>query len=82
MKCGVTAMDLVPESSVQSSCFDGADHPKSRLVMQTIDRINKSLGKEIVRSAVQGFERSYRLKAEHLSPRYTTRMSDILKIKI
>ena len=82
MKCGVTALDLVPESSVQSNCFDGADHQKSRLVMQTIDRINKSLGKEIVRSAIQGFERSYRLKAEYLSPRYTTRMSDILKIKI
>ena len=50
--------------------------------MQTIDQINQCLGKEIVRSAVQGFERNYRLKADYLSPCYTTRMSDILKIRI
>jgi len=48
--------------------------------MQTIDNINSRLGKEIVRTAVQGFERKYRLKTEFLSQRYTTRMSEILKI--
>ncbi len=82
MKCGVTVMDLVPESSVQASCFDQADRQRNDLVMQTIDRINRSVGKEIVRTAVQGFERRYGLKAEYLSPRYTTRMDEILKIKI
>jgi DNA polymerase V len=82
MKCGITVMDLVPESAVQSSCFDGADRGKNKRVMQTVDRINRSLGKEIVRSAVQGFERKYRLKAEHCSPCYTTRLQEILKIKI
>src|SRR5450432_151728 len=82
MKCGVTAMDLVTESSVQASFFDAADRKKNRRLMETIDKINRSLGKEILRSAVQGFDRDYRLKAEYLSPCYTTRMSDILKIKI
>ncbi len=82
MKCGVTVMDLVPESSVQSSCFDQADRKKNGLAMQTIDGINRSIGKEIVRTAVQGFERRYRLKAEYLSPCYTTRITDILKITI
>ncbi len=82
MKCGVTVMDLVPEASVQSSCFDQTDREKNGLVMQTIDRINKSIGKEIVRTAVQGFERKYKLKADYLSPCYTTRMADILKITI
>jgi DNA polymerase V len=81
MKCGVTVMELVPESAVQSSCFDGADRKKNGRVMQAIDKINSSLGKEIVRTAVQGFERKYRLKTEYLSPRYTTRMSEILKIQ-
>ena len=81
MKCGIVVMDLVPETVVQASCFDLADRKKNRLVMETIDKINGSLGKEIVRTAVQGFGRSYRLKAEYLSPCYTTRMSDILKIR-
>jgi DNA polymerase V len=82
MKCGVTAMDLVPESSVQSSYFEVSDRNKNRQLMQTVDQINRSLGRECVRSAVPGFERSYRLKADYLSPCYTTRMSEILKIRI
>jgi DNA polymerase V len=81
MKCGVTVMDLVDESTVQASCFDQTDRKKNGRVMETIDKINRRLGKEVVRSAVQGFERSYRLKAEHLSPCYTTRIGEILKIK-
>src|SRR5579863_561083 len=81
MKCGVTAMDLVPESSVQGSFFDDADHKKSRHIMRTIDQINQSAGKEVLRAAAQGFERPYRLKTDYLSFRYTTRMSEILRIK-
>jgi DNA polymerase V len=82
MKCGVTVTDLVPESSVQANCFDQSDHQKKGRVMQTVDQINRALGKEVLRSAVQGFDRPYRLKADYLSPCYTTRMSDVLKIKI
>jgi len=82
MKCGVLVMDLVPESVVQSSCFDETDREKNGRVMQTVDQINRSLGKEIIRSAVQGFDRKYRLKTEFLSPCYTTRMGEILKIRI
>jgi DNA polymerase V len=82
MKCGITVMDLIPESAVQASFFDRADAAKNGLVMETLDRINRSMGREIVRSAVQGFERGYRLKTQWLSPRYTTRMNEILRIKI
>jgi DNA polymerase V len=82
MKCGVTALDLVTQSSVQASFFDESDRQKNGQLMETVDKINRSLGKEVLRSAVQGFARKYRLKAEYLSPCYTTRMSDILKIRI
>lgn len=82
MKCGITVRDLVPESSVQASCFDQADKGKSRRIMQIMDQINSSLGSEVIRAAVQGFDRSYRLKTDWLSPRYTTRMREILKISI
>jgi DNA polymerase V len=48
--------------------------------MRALDCINKSLGKEIVRFAVQGFEKKYRLKAEHLSKKYTTDIHQVLKV--
>ena len=82
MKCGVTVMDLVPEAQAQVSLFDEADRSKNNLVMTAMDKVNRSLGKEIVRFAVQGFEKKYKLRADHLSRRYTTDISQILKIKI
>jgi DNA polymerase V len=50
--------------------------------MDLVDRINGSLGKELIRSAVQGFDRKYKLKTEYLSPAYTTRWGEVLKIRI
>ena len=82
MKCGIQVMDLVPESSVQGSFFDEGNIKKNAAVMRLVDGINQSLGKDVLKSAVQGFDRPYRLKADYLSPCYTTRMGDILKIKI
>lgn len=52
------------------------------MVMEAMDKVNRALGKEIVRLAVQGFEKRYRLKAEHLSPCYTTNIDHILKVQI
>lgn len=82
MKAGLIATDLVPEDIVQQTLFDTGEGARHRGIMATMDRINNSLGKEIVRSAAQGFTRSYRLRADHLSPRYTTRIDEILKIRI
>jgi DNA polymerase V len=82
MKCGVIVNDLVPEDQIQRSMYDEADRPKAKTVMNALDAINRSLGKEMVRFAVQGFEKKYRLKAEWLSPRYTTHIREILKVKI
>jgi DNA polymerase V len=80
MKCGVIVSDLVPEDTVQGSLFTDGDSGKSKVMMGAVDKINLSMGKEIVRFAVQGYEKKYRLKAEHLSPKYTTNINDVLKI--
>ncbi|MEP7278373.1 MAG: Y-family DNA polymerase [Bacteroidota bacterium] len=82
MKCGVIVMDLVPEAQVQVSLFDGADRSKNKIVMTTMDKLNRSLGKEMVRFAIQGFEKKFKLRADHLSQKYTTDINQVLKIKI
>ncbi|WP_018615722.1 Y-family DNA polymerase [Segetibacter koreensis] len=81
LKCGVIVMDLVPADQVQGSLF-ATKKNKGKMLMETMDKVNRALGKEIVRLAVQGFEKRYRLKAEHLSPCYTTNINDILKVRI
>ncbi|HWB27573.1 MAG TPA: Y-family DNA polymerase [Chitinophagaceae bacterium] len=81
MKCGVIVQDLVPENEVQAGMFDKRDRPKEKQIMQVLDGINKSFGPDYVRFAVQGYEKRYKLRQAYLSPRYTTRIEDIVKIK-
>jgi DNA polymerase V len=82
MKCGVIVSDLVPEAAIQSSMLGENDQARGKTIMQAMDQINKRLGKDAVRMASQGFEKTWRLKAERLSPRYTTRFDQIIEIRI
>jgi DNA polymerase V len=82
LKCGVIALDIVPDNQVQSNLFDQCDRNKNKTMMQTMDKVNKSVGKKIVRLSVQGFEKRYRLKTEHLSSHFTTDLNQVLKVKI
>ncbi len=79
-KVGVMVMDLVPETVLQASLFDEKDRAKDKRLMSTLDSINKSMGKELVRLAIQGFEKRYRLRAEHKSQHFTTDINQILKV--
>jgi DNA polymerase V len=49
--------------------------------MATMDKINKSFGKDIVRISRQGYEKSWKLRAAHLSPCYTTRIDQLFVLK-
>ncbi len=80
-KCGVILYDIRSGSGVQSSLFDGADHSKHKNLMKQLDAINHLYGKNAVRLATQNNNKE-RVNSEHLSPRYTTEWSDILKIKV
>jgi DNA polymerase V len=82
LKCGVMALDIIPDDKVQSSLFDHCDRKKNKTIMQAMDKVNRSLGKEIVRLSVQGFEKRYRLKTEYLSSHFTTDINQVLKVKI
>lgn len=81
-KVGITVMGLVPADQVQQALFDVKDRKKGNQVLIAMDEINNRMGKDLVRIAAQGFDRRYRLRAEHLSRRYTTRINEILKITI
>ncbi len=82
MKCGVIVSDLVPEGNVQYSIFDQSQIKKNNTVMAAMDKVNRIMGREAVRMATQGFEKRYKLRADHLSPKYTTDFNELLKVKI
>ncbi|HTE34875.1 MAG TPA: Y-family DNA polymerase, partial [Chryseolinea sp.] len=80
-KTGIIAMDITPDTHIQTGLFDSANQEKDKVVMTVMDTINRSLGKDLVRMAVQGFDKKFRVRAEHLSPRYTTDINNLLKIR-
>ena len=81
-KTGCIAMELMPDNQVQYGIFDNANRPRDSRLMQTIDKVNRSLGKNAVRFALQGFSAKWKLRQMKLSPCYTTRINEVLTIKI
>ena len=82
MKCGVMVLNVIPQSAIQMNMFDTTDRSKDRMLGKVIDKVNHHMGNGTVRMAVQRFERRYRLRAAHLSKKYTTNIDQILKVKI
>ena len=81
-KAGVIVGRTVPESQVQLSLFDNVDRDKRKEVNSVVDTINRKMGRDKVKLAVQGSSRKWKLKQEKLSPCYTTRFEDMLEVVI
>ena len=81
-KAGVIVGGIIPENKVQFSLFDNLNREKRRNINSTIDVINKKMGRDKVKLAVQGNGRKWKLKKEKLSPCYTTRFTDMLEVRI
>ena len=81
-KAGVLVGRTVPESQVQLSLFDTLDRDKRGEVNSVVDTINRKMGRDKVKLAVQGFGIKWKLKQEKLSPCYTTRFEDMLEVVI
>ena len=77
-KAGVVLSGIIENSSVQCNIFDKVDRLKSDSLMNAIDGINKKMGRDIVRSASQGYSKGLMLKQANLSRCYTTRWTDLL----
>jgi DNA polymerase V len=45
--------------------------------MIALDKINDRFGKKTMVLASEGMKQSWQLRADHRSPRYTTRLSDL-----
>lgn len=77
MKAGVMLADFFSNGVAQLNLFDdNSQRRNSAALMGAIDKLNKS-GKGKVWFAGQGFEKSWTMKREMLSPAYTTRYSDL-----
>lgn len=80
-KAGVIIMDISPSNAVQQNLFDTINRDKHKKLMEVVDRLNSGFTENNLSLAIQGGRRKWKLKQELLSPCYTTKLSDVIKIK-
>jgi DNA polymerase V len=80
-KAGVIVLDIVPEMPTQLNLFTNSN-PKHKALMAAIDKINNEIGQQKVMLAAQDPARRWKMKQEKLSPRYTTKLSEIITIHL
>ena len=81
-KCGVMLGDFYSQGVAQLGLFDEyKPRSNSEQLMAVLDGINHS-GKGRVWFAGQGIQKSWEMKRQMLSPAYTTRFSDLMRVKV
>ena len=74
--------DLRTNDDGTQNLFSQYTRHKEIALIKKIDRINSANGSDTVKSArQQSNNKEWTMKQEKLSPRYTTRLSDIIAIK-
>lgn len=79
-KAGVVVSGLVPTNSRQLDLFV-KENPAHHRLMETIDTINNKYGTHKIKVANQDLQRTWKMRQEHLSPRYTTNINEIIEVK-
>ena len=79
-RAGVIVTGLVPTDNYQLDIFD-KENPKHKPLMSTIDKLNNKYKDYKIKIGNQDLERTWKMRQERLSPRYTTNINDIIKVK-
>lgn len=81
-KAGIMLGDFFSQGVAQLNLFDdNAPRAGSEKLMEVLDQLNAKGGRGTLYFAGQGIQQQWAMKCEMLSPRYTTRFSDLLRVK-
>ncbi len=79
-KAGVIVMGVQPETYQQLNLFTN-ENPKHQALMQTMDAINHRWGAKKVKLANQYIPKTWMMRQERLSKRYTTHWQELLEVE-
>ncbi len=79
-RAGVIVMGLVPTYNHQLDMFQ-KENPKHKPLMSAIDGLNKKYKDYKIKLGNQDLKRTWKMKQERLSPKYTTNINDVIKVK-
>jgi DNA polymerase V len=79
-RAGVIVTGLVPTNNHQLNLFSH-ENPKHKPLMSAIDYINIRFKADKIKLGNQDLKRTWKMRQERLSPKYTTNINDILIVK-
>jgi DNA polymerase V len=79
-RAGVIVTGLVPTDNHQLDFFE-QENPRHKPLMKAIDHLNTRFKSDKVKIANQDLERTWKMRQERLSPKYTTKINDIITVK-
>lgn len=80
-KAGIILDDLVRQEDAPRLLFE-PERPRSANLMKALDSVNDRFGRKTMVVATEGFQGKWGLKADHRSPRYTTRIADLPIVRV
>ena len=78
-KAGVMLFGISASKGFQSDIFNNS--PQRPELMGSLDAINSKYGKDTIKFGSLGFDKRWAMRANARSPHYTSRWSDIIKLK-
>ena len=79
-KAGVILLGLIPSAHRQLNLFHEKIDQHDGL-MQAIDHIHKRFGPHRIKLATQDLNKTWKMRQEHLSNRYTTELNEIITVR-
>ena len=80
-KAGVMLLELTPAARVQGGLFDAPNTAAAQARMRMIDVLNRRFGRNTVGFAAVGIQRTWNLRSDFISPRYTTSWDECCRCK-
>lgn len=78
-KAGIILMGLSPTNEKQLNLFHN-DQNKHDSLMHTIDKLHRRFGPNRIKLANQDLNKTWKMRQEHLSPRFTTELNEIIRV--
>jgi len=80
VKAGVLLDDLCPANAAAPALFEAAS-PRRKALMAAMDQVNARYGRNTLFPAAAGIERGWKAQTAHHSPRYTTRLDELPRVR-
>jgi DNA polymerase V len=80
-KAGVFLTNITPDTVKQQSFLERVNDEKEARLMDAVDRINRKFGHHTIRPLAVGFDHKWKMKQSQVSPRYTTHLDEVMRVR-